>query len=307
MFLKYFKPVNVNIMKSKWISIAVMILSTQLLLAWQPGEKPLPVKLEELTAGDVQRAVEKSGGICIIPLGVLEKHGQHLPVGTDLIVVRELVLRAAKKEYAVVFPEYYFGQINEARHQPGTIAYSPELLWMMLQETLNELSRNGFKKIILVNGHGGNSSFLNYFLISQLNSRKDYTVVLFSPANVSELREKQSAYFQSFAPTGHAGEMETSMVMATRPDLVHPDRTRIESGEDQNRLSSLANQTSGFWWYASFPNHYHGDGSFGKTELGELTFEHQSDLLSRLIREFKTSRTLEDLQKEFFDRVENLR
>ncbi|MBW6499508.1 MAG: creatininase family protein, partial [Bacteroidales bacterium] len=114
-------------------------------------------------------------------------------------------------------------------------------------------------------------------------------------------------YFQSFAPTGHAGELETSLVMATRLDLVHLDRARIESGEDLDRLESLKNQTSGFWWYASFPNHYHGDGSFGDSELGELTLEHQSDLLARLIRDFKQSQVLEELQREFFERIQNPR
>ncbi len=283
----------------------ILFLSGTFGIAQQPNANTLPVKLEELTAADFVKAAEKSGGVCVIPLGVFEKHGQHLPLGTDLIVVRELVLRAAKKEYALVFPEYYFGQINEAKHQPGTIAYSPELLWLVLQETLNELSRNGFKKIILVNGHGGNSAFLNYFLISQLNRPKDYSVILFSPIADQEFRQKQSAHFRSFAPTGHAGELETSLVLATRPDLVHPDRARLESGEDLDRLASLKNQTSGFWWYASFPNHYHGDGSYGKTELGELTLEYQSDQLARLIRDFKNSNALEDLQKEFFNRIQN--
>ncbi|HSV88304.1 MAG TPA: creatininase family protein [Bacteroidales bacterium] len=297
-------------MKKLLLNVALIIIMTIDFASGQvqqPLPDKLPVKLEELTSADFVRAVKKSGGVCIIPLGVFEKHGQHLPLGTDLIVVRELALRAAKKEYAVVFPEYYFGQINEAKHQPGTIAYSPELLWMMLQETLNELYRNGFKKIILVNGHGGNSGFLNYFLISQLNSPKDYSVILFSPVADTEFRTKQEAYFQSFAPGGHAGELETSLVLATRPDLVFLDRARLESGEDLDRLGSLKNQTSGFWWYASFPNHYHGDGSYGNVDLGELTLEHQSDLLARLIKEFKNSNVLEELQKEFFNKIQNPR
>jgi len=285
----------------------IVIFTVVDVIAAQPPEKTLPVKLEELTSGDFVLALEKSGGVCVIPLGVFEKHGQHLPLGTDLIVVRELVLRAAAKEYAVVFPEFYFGQINEAKHLPGTIAYSPELLWMMLQETLNELSRNGFKKIILVNGHGGNNAFLEYFLFSQLNSPRDYSVILFSPDYSDDFRQKQATYFESFAPVGHAGELETSKVLATRPDLVHLDRARLESGQDLDRLASLRNQTSGFWWYASFPNHYHGDGSYGKTELGELTLEYRSDLLAQLIRDFKNSRVLEDLQMEFFRKIHSPR
>jgi len=293
--------------KPIFFACLIFILSLASGIAGRPAEKSLSVKLEELTSGDFSLALEKSGGVCVIPLGVFEKHGQHLPLGTDLMVVRELVLRAAKKEYAVVFPEYYFGQINEAKHLPGTIAYSPELLWMMLQETLDELSRNGFKKIILVNGHGGNNAFLEYFLISQLNSPKDYSVILFSPTYSAEFQQKQAAFFQSFAPGGHAGELETSMVLATRPELVYLERARLESGEDLDRLAGLKNQTSGFWWYASFPNHYQGDGSYGKVELGELTLEYRSGLLAQLIKDFKNSRLLEDLQSEFFRKIHSPR
>jgi creatinine amidohydrolase len=292
--------------KTLQLIIILMVFSVVIVHAQQPSERNLPVKLEELTTADFVLAAEKSGGVCLIPLGVMEKHGLHLPLGTDLIVVRELALRAAAKEYALVFPEYYFGQINEARHQPGTISYSHELLWMMLQETLNELSRNGFRKIILVNGHGGNNAFLNYFLFSQLDSPKDYSLILFSPTEDPAFRQKQETYFQSFAPRGHAGELETSMVLATRPDLVHLERAQLEPGQDLDRLSSLKSQTSGFWWYASFPDHYHGDGSFGKVELGDLTLNYRSDLLAALIRDFKNSQVLEEIQNEFFERVKKL-
>src|SRR5256886_2838535 len=61
------------------------------------------------------------------PFGILEKHGPHLPLGTDLLDVRYAALHAAEQEYTVVFPEYYFGQIFEARHEPGTVAYSAHL------------------------------------------------------------------------------------------------------------------------------------------------------------------------------------
>lgn len=80
-----------------------------------------------------------------------------------MIIARDFVLEAAKKEYVVVFPELYIGQINESKHQVGTIAYSPELVWKVFEETLNEIYRNGFKKVIIVNGHGGNNAMLSYF------------------------------------------------------------------------------------------------------------------------------------------------
>ncbi len=83
----------------------------------------------------------------MLPFGILEKHGPHLPIGTDLLDVRFAVMNAVKQEYAVVFPEYYFGQIFEARHQPGTVAYSLSTQLTLLQETVSEMARNGCKKV----------------------------------------------------------------------------------------------------------------------------------------------------------------
>src|SRR5689334_22515327 len=95
----------------------------------------LPVQWDELTAGDFIAAIQKAQNTCVLPIGILEKHGPHLPIGTDLINVRWASLKGAAREYAVVFPEYYFGQIFEARHEPGTIAYSSHLQLELLQET----------------------------------------------------------------------------------------------------------------------------------------------------------------------------
>ena len=156
--------------------VILFILAISYLALLQISAQELPIKMEEMNALQFKEAVKKSEQTVILPIGVLEKHGPHMPLGTDVYTAREMALRAAEKEYTVVFPWYYFSQINEAKHQPGTIAYSPELIWKILQETLDELSRNGFKKIIIVNGHGGNKAFLEYFGISQLSQRRDYAL-----------------------------------------------------------------------------------------------------------------------------------
>ena len=162
--------------------LILSILALSYLALLQISAQELPIKMEELNALQFKEAGEKSEQTVILPIGVLEKHGPHMPLGTDVYTAREMALRAAEKEYTVVFPWYYFSQINEAKHQPGTIAYSPELIWKILQETLDELSRNGFKKIIIVNGHGGNKAFLEYFGISQLSERRDYALYWYQPS-----------------------------------------------------------------------------------------------------------------------------
>ena len=140
------------------------------------AQSKLSVKWEELTAADFRQAIQQSKGTCLLPFGILEKHGLHLPLGTDLLNVRYASLHAAEQEFAVVFPEYYFGQIFEAKHEPGTVAYSMDLQLKLLQETTDEMARNGCKKIIIVNGHGGNEHLLPYFAQSQMDKPKDYVV-----------------------------------------------------------------------------------------------------------------------------------
>src|SRR5947207_3781476 len=122
------------------------------------GAQKLSPKWEELTASDFVQAIHQSQGVCVLPFGILEKHGPHLPIGTDLLDVRYAVMNGVGQEYAVVFPEYYFGQIFEAQQEPGTIAYSLGTQLTLLQETVKEMARNGCKKIVIVNGHGGNNS-----------------------------------------------------------------------------------------------------------------------------------------------------
>ena len=268
--------------------------------AAKPAAPDLPVRYEELTSPDFVQAVARSGATCIIPLGILEKHGPHLPLGTDLIDCREVSLRAAAEEYTLVFPPYFVGQIFEAKHQPGTIAYGSRMLLDFLQQTCDELARNGIRKIILVNGHGGNDSLLRYFCQSQLESRLDYAVYLFDPA-FDTPTEARLAKLRKTTLDGHAGEEETSVMLAHRPDLVHLDRAGAESGEDVKRLAGLKYAYTGIWWYAGQPNHYRGDGSAGDKEFGKALLEAESGLLVEMVRSVKKDTVTLELQKRFFD------
>jgi len=285
------------------LAVAGLALAAGVVLAQAPAAGDLPLRWEELTAPDFAKAVERSAGTAILPLGVVEKHGPHLPLGTDLLDAREVALRAVKKEYSIVFPPYYFGQIFEARHQPGTLAYSERLVWDLLQETVDEIARNGVKKIILVNGHGGNNSFLPYFCQSQLARRRDYAVYLFQPSDDPELEARVKALRKSPMDM-HAGEVETSMVLAHRPDIARPERAREQSGADQARLDGLKDAYTAIWWYARFPNHYAGDGSAATPELGNLVLDHEADQLAAMIRAVKADTRVLELQQRFFGESE---
>jgi len=256
----------------------------------------LSVKWEELTAADFQQAVQKARTTCLLPFGIIEKHGPQLPLGADLINVRYVAEHAAQQEYAVVFPAYYFGQIFEAKHEPGTVAYSARLQMDLLQETTDEMARNGCKKIVIVNGHGGNDHLLPFFAQAQLATPHDYVVYVLSRPNYPPGRPALKSSVDQ-----HAGESETAHTLVSRPDLVHLDRAGQESGADQNRLDLPRGLYTGIWWYARFPNHYAGDGSLATTELGEFDMKAWTASVADAIRAVKADEISARLQREFFD------
>jgi creatinine amidohydrolase len=280
------------------------ILFTGILMAQQAGQNKLPFKMEDITSPKFPVAVNQAGSVCVIPLGVIEKHGPALPLGTDLYEAREIAFHAASKEYAVIFPPYFTGQINEARHQPGAIAYSSELIWKMLEETCKELSRNGLKKIILLNGHGGNTSFLQFFCQEQLAKQQDYIVVLFRPGN-DPVNEAEIKSLKKAKLDGHAGEEETSMMYFINPAFVDQAALKSESGLDQDKLSKLPFGYTGIWWYAKYPNHFASDINPPNKRLGELLIESESGQLAELIRFLKKDNSIQQLQEEFFKRAEH--
>jgi creatinine amidohydrolase len=283
----------------------LIMLSIALLSQGQNVTRPdIPSKMEEITSPQFIGAVEKAGGVCVIPLGIIEKHGPHLPLGTDLFEAREIAVSAAKKEYTIIFPPYFTGQIFEAKHQPGAIAYSKDLMWKMLEETCAELSRNGLKKIILLNGHGGNNNFLQYFCQAQLAEQNNYVVVFFRPGEDPDL-DKEIASLEKAKLDGHAGEEETSMMYVIRPDLVDLGAIKNESGLDQDRLKGLPFGYTGIWWYAKYPNHFASDVAQPNEKLGKLLIEKDAKQLAVLIKFMKSDNSIEKLQDEFFRRSQN--
>jgi creatinine amidohydrolase len=281
-----------------WKALLVVCLA---LLCAKPdahAQTKLSTKWEELTAADFREAIGKAQGACLLPFGILEKHGPHLPLGTDLLNVRYVAEHAAQQEFVVIFPQYYAGQIFEARHEPGTIAYSTELQLKLLQETTDEMARNGCKKVIIVNGHGGNENLLPFFAQSQLEKPHDYVVYV---QWGHEATKKVGA--EKDGPDWHAGETETSNMLETHPNLVHLDRANSESGGDQKRVKLPENVYTGIWWYARFPNHYSGDGSTATKEQGEADVQGWINTLVRAIRAIKADNESLKLQDEFYQKA----
>ena len=278
-------------------SVLVAAFFVTFLTGHAVSQSAFSAKWEELTAPDFVQAIHQSEGVCVLPFGIIEKHGPHLPLGTDLLDVRFAVMNAVKQEYAVVFPEYYFGQIFEARQQPGTLAYSLATQLTLLQETVSEMARNGCKKIVIVNGHGGNESLLPLFGQSQLASQRDYVVYVFGLPNQNVPgRPALKTPFDM-----HGGEVETSNMLIARPDLVHVDRANQQSGADQHRQNLPGSVYTGIWWYARFPNHYAGDASAANKELGEFDQKAWSKQIADALKAIKADDESLKLQNQFFE------
>src|SRR3984893_1671409 len=282
-------------MISKVINRSLLIVTGFLFFHCQKIQaQELHSRWDELTASEWPKALAKSNQTCILPIGILEKHGPHVPIGSDLIQVREWAARATKREYAVVFPDYFYGQINEARHQPGTFALSERVVWDLLEATCDEIARNGFKKVLIINGHGGNPQLIRYFIQTRLEKQRNYAVYFFEPGRDSAYLKKLAALRKS-DPEGdqHAGERETSSLLYLRPDLVKMDSAGNESGANQQRLN-IPNVYTAIWWYADFPNHYAGEGAKATRELGELITENYIGSLVKALKAIKAdTKTLE--------------
>jgi creatinine amidohydrolase len=262
------------------------------------------MKWEELTGDIFITAVKKVKGVCLLPLSCIERHGHHLPMGTDMFIGRELCVRAAAIEPAIIFPDYIFTQILGARHMPGTIGIEPELIIPLLQNTCQEISRNGLHKIILVNAHGGNDNLIRYFAQIQLASPRDYVVYVTQPPFSSE--SKPVSIKWETTVDGHAGELETSVIQAIKPELVKKEALPSDGeGMPLNRLNELRDTGTflGIWWYADFPTHYCGDGIPATSEKGQRWLEIQSQALAKVIRKVKDDKVSRALQDEFFKKA----
>ena len=262
------------------------------------GSAALPVCWEELTASDFPSALRKARGVCVLPIGVIEKHGPHLPLGTDVMAARAAAIAAAKQEYAVVFPWYYFGQIFEAKHQPGCIAIKADLLSALLESICDEIARNGFDKILVVNGHGGNNHWLGFFCQMQLAEPREYVVYVAQNSIDPEIAKLIGARRKTNWG-GHADEMESSWMMALRPDLVKLERAGDENGRPRGNLKHLPDVQTGIWWYADFPQHYAGDARPANEELGKLALDGMARALARVLRAVKKDGVARKLQDEF--------
>lgn len=181
--------------------------------------------LEELTRDEARHAAPDA--LLVLPVGATEQHGPHLPVGVDAFAVTHIA-RAAATEAArhvpvLVAPTLPFGSSHHHLPFGGTLSLSTETYYRVLVDLLESLMAGGFRRVFVVNGHGGNNELI------QLAAR-DLALrhrAAFAAASYWTIAGEALAAAQAVPTTelpGHSGEFETSVMLALRPELVHEPR-----------------------------------------------------------------------------------
>ncbi len=275
---------------------------------------------ENLREEEFKEAIEKSKGVCIVPIGSLEKHGQHLPVGMDSIAAAKWCELAAEKEYAVVFPTIYCGDMIGARFA-GEVGYSPELLMMLLKETCKEIARNGFDKIVFVSGHGGNKPLISFFQRAFAYEKVNFAVFDCSMScdyaapkvllekNYDYLTDEDKAILKDFVDNnkdyGHACFIETGWMYAIRPETVRLDKLYQEDAASTKRYDSFLenNIIASHWWSGNWPNSYQCDIHDGMNE--RIAKAMLQAAVEKLASQIKFVKEEEETRKDIKKRMEN--
>jgi len=261
----------------------------------------MEVRWEHMIPRDFMK-LAKEEQVCLLPIGCLERHGEHAPYGTDTILAHHVAVRAAQIEPCVVFPEYYFGLSHGSACYSGTVSIPNQLLFGMLETVLDQIARNGFKKIVIVNGHGGNDIFLRYFMMEQIDRKVDYTLYytnFWEGDRYNELKIWE-------APGGsHADEEETSQIMSAAPESVHLEYLPFQEPiQEPTKLAHLKYVHTPLWWYDLYPEHVSGTPSVSTKEKGDKALEALTLDLAERIRAIKDDTAVPALQQDFYNRLD---
>ncbi|MEM9484958.1 MAG: creatininase family protein [Cyanobacteria bacterium P01_F01_bin.116] len=195
-----------------------------------------------LTWQDVDQMADKDQVVIVQPVGAIEQHGPHLPLAVDTALGMAIIGRALEQLEASVpvycLPPLCYGKSNEHWGFPGTVTLSASTLMAVLTDVAESIYRAGFRKLVLLNSHGGQPQVLDIVARDIHQRRSDFWVfpqfVWQVPHQAGDLlspRERQEGI--------HAGDAETSLMLAILPDHVHMERAVTEYPPEQDGLLSL--------------------------------------------------------------------
>ncbi|MEZ5774615.1 MAG: creatininase [Hyphomicrobiaceae bacterium] len=190
----------------------------------------------ELTWPEFEARMAGGDTPVIIPLGSHEQHGLHMPLSTDVVLPTEFARRVARRIGALVAPTFVYGYKSQQKsgggqHIPGTLSLDGATYVAQVKEVIKELARNGARRFVMVNGHYENS----WFMVEGI----DLALRELRWDHIRDVKVVAASYWDFITPTTiaelypngfpgieleHGGVMETSLMLALRPDLVHMDR-----------------------------------------------------------------------------------
>lgn len=181
------------------------------------------VNFWELTGRQVD---ERNLSVMFLPVGVLERHGLHLPLGTDTLTAVYIAERVAERVGGVVLPPVWYGSCMAMRNHKGTFDVSQDALVRYVVEILREAHRNGARLVVVVSGHGGNTIALHY-AARQVAMESDLAVIVVDWWKDVAIEARRKL----FTKPGHAGEDETSAMLVIAEDLVDLDSAGYSEAE----------------------------------------------------------------------------
>lgn len=255
-------------------------------------------RYEKLTWPEINEAVEL-GKVCIVPCGAVEQHGPHLPLDVDLVCPLGVAHGAGKAapEDILVLPIISYGYTGHVMDFPGTINCHYEHFMAMVLDVAKSLAYHGFKKMILLNGHGSNMPNLN-LVARRANLETDAECVLTGWWELLAVDpEFLPSWRESKFPGGiaHACELETSMYLHLDGENVRKDKIKngvISFNEDNSPFNYVDLYAQGPGTVVSWTSSYSDSGVLGEAELataekGKRACEEASKQLVNYVKYFK--------------------
>ncbi|MEM4311908.1 MAG: creatininase family protein [Nitrososphaerales archaeon] len=235
----------------------------------------------------------KEDKVILLPMGSIEEHGPHLPLETDSLTAYEISKRAALKvpDIALVMPPVYYTYSETTMDFPGTIDVEPNHMMDYLFDICKSLTKHGFRRIILVGGHGLNAPFL--FLLAQRVTNN--TQAICCGLSYWEFAREKIAKIVSHA--AHACEFETSLVLALKKEAVYMDKAVKDMDIYMNIPNSrfvwrnIINRSPIFFLdrFSTFSKTgICGDPTLATEEKGKEIIEAITDEFAEFIKEFKS-------------------
>ncbi len=247
-----------------------------------------------LTSSALREAM-RSGLPAVLPLGSIEAHSDHLPLGNDTFKVEQTCLRAAETESAVVLPPIYYTDVKSMQMRCGAIDMDGQILVPMVERICDEVARNGFRKILLASGHGGNGRWMNFLRNELMDRGKNYVMYTYYVPLLADPGKDQKLLQSAF--DGHGGETESSLALHLFPELTHMERHEVAT-EAANALD-FGGAATPYDFAAAWPKSLSGDPTHASAEKGKVFFESCVTALVEVLRKIKKDTSMAAFQKEY--------